>query len=783
MNEGPPPADRIEALAEAVRDEYASTRRILSFDEWFEMLCKDPARHARNAAQYTRDAMDFFGVREVRTPSGLVRRFRIFDRPFDGGHRLVGQETAQNELYEALEGFVQLGRTNRLLLLHGPNGSAKSTLLDCLSRGVEAYARTEPGAAYAFAWIFPKHGPEESGIGFAVSKKLREKLPDTFARLPDEAIQARIVDESHDHPIYLLPRPQRDKLLDELGRKVPESFTFGDQIREAQLSARNKRIFDALLNAYQGDLRLVLQHVQIERLMFSRAYRLGLVDVEPKQTQDARSFPVTGDRGFSNLPPSVGGQTLHATGGDLVDANRGIINFADLLKRPYEHYKYLLTATENGRVALDHVNLDLDVVFTGSANDIDLLTFRAGRASDYRSFRARLNLVPVPYLLDYRVERKIYEEQVGDLLQGIHIAPHLTRILALWGVMTRLRRPDPEQYKPSIRPVIEKLTPRDKADLYAYGRVPEGLSSEEARDLLAAVPAMHEERFGYAVVTSEGTKHVLGDYEGSFGASVRDLKNILLAGAAEPGRKCVTVPSLFDELRRYMGDAVNHKWMYLEPEGEGFHNLSNKPGEGGISDLAWQRWLDLSDQEVREAMGLVDEERYMDLFTKYVLHAKHWVKKERIFDEVTGELADADTRFMEDLEKVMDPKAGESFRADVLSRIGAWALSHPNEDPAYDEIFADYFARLREDYYRQQRQAVAQGISYMLERLREEEGGGGSGEEVVLDQAERERATRALDRLLRRGAYAPPDDHEGRRGGHVVESLKETLVALAKHRY
>ena len=126
------------------------------------------------------------------------------------------------------------------------------------------------------------------------------------------------------------------------------------------------------------------------------------------------------------------------------------------------------------------------------------------------------------------------------------------------GRVLRLRRPDPEHYDVKIRSVIEGLSPLDKADLYAYGRVPKGLSSEEARDLLSAIPAMHEERHDYAVVNSEGSKHVLGDYEGSFGASVRDLKNVLLACASEPGVTCITLPALFEELRRYMGDEVNH---------------------------------------------------------------------------------------------------------------------------------------------------------------------------------------------------------------------------------
>src|SRR5690606_2740926 len=177
--------------------------------------------------------------------------------------------------------------------------------------------------------------------------------------------------------------------------------------------------------------------------------------------------------------------------------------------------------------------MGLDMVFCGSANDLDLLEFRALRSGEYQSFRARLELMRVPFLLDYRVERKIYEEQVGDILRRVHVAPHVTTMLALWGIMTRLRRPEPSHYVDKIKNVLEQLTPLQKADLYAYGRVPRGLSSEEARELLAAVPAMYQERFPHAVVRAEGSDHILGDYEGSFGASVRDLKAVLLAAASE----------------------------------------------------------------------------------------------------------------------------------------------------------------------------------------------------------------------------------------------------------
>ncbi|TPV95660.1 MAG: serine protein kinase PrkA [Myxococcales bacterium FL481] len=761
---------RIEALVSSVSAEFTATKRVLDFDEWFQLLCDEPRTHARNAAQYVRDAFDHFGHRPVRTPSGRVRRFSLFDRPFDSGHRLVGQEAAQNEFYEAIDGFCRLGRVDSLVLLHGPNGSAKSTLLECVQRAVEVYSHTDRGALYRFSWIFPTREAQSGGIGFGGGGGVHAGRSGSYARLDGEALDARLSDEHKDPPLFLIPTAERRRLLEDICAPFP-SFVLSETVQNGDLSARNRQIFDALLAQYQGDLRRVYEHVRVERFFLSGTYRSGVVDVEPKQTVDARSFPVTGDRAFASLPPSVGGQVLFGMQGDLVDANRGIINFSDLLKRPYEHYKYLLTGIENARVALDHVVLGLDVVFTGSANDINLLEFRAGRSAEFQSFRARLQLIPVPYLLDYRVERKIYEEQVGDVLRGIHIAPFVSRILALWAVMTRLRRPDPERYDERLRDVLRRLTPLEKADLYSYGRVPEGLSNDEARELLAAVPDMHHESFPHAAVRAEGSDHLLGDYEGSFGASVRDMKGLLLAAASSSERRCVTVPGLFEEIREFLGDKVNHRWMALESGGAGFHKYE---GEGSITESAWERWLDLTDGEVREALGLVDEARYLELFRKYIVHAKHHVKKERIFDEVTGQLTDPDEKFMKDLERAMDNSSGDGFRAEVLARIGAWALSHPHEEPAYEEIFPDFFARLREDYYRQQKGNVAKGIQFMLELLRDE---APRETDLELSPAEKTAARHALEVLL--GKHDRSEDRER----HTEETLREALVQLSKYRY
>jgi predicted Ser/Thr protein kinase len=213
--------------------------------------------------------------------------------------------------------------------------------------------------------------------------------------------------------------------------------------------------------------------------------------------------------------------------------------------------------------------------------------------------------------------------------------------------------------------------------------------------------------------------------------------------------------------------------MLLEPEGNGFHLLDGD--KKSITGACWERWLDLSDWEIREALGLVDEARYKDLFRRYVVHVSHALKRERLFDEVTGELTEPDERFMKRLESTMAPDAGPSFRAEVLSRIGAWALSHPNEDPAYDEIFPDYFALLREDYYKKQKESVRKSLQRMLEVLSERDEP--VAEEVSLSAVEEANARHALETLL--------GEHDGtaKRERHTRETLRETLVHLAKHRY
>ena len=171
------------------------------------------------------------------------------------------------------------GRANRLVLMHGPNGSAKSTFVACLMRGLEAYSEADDGALYRFSWIFPR-SREGSGIGFTTAADELGST-DTFAHLPEERIIAKLQSSVREHPLLLLPRDVRQQLIANAYESAGVTEAAPDWVWTGQLARKNQQIFQALLTAYRGDLDRVLAHIQVERFYVSRRYRVGAVTIGP----------------------------------------------------------------------------------------------------------------------------------------------------------------------------------------------------------------------------------------------------------------------------------------------------------------------------------------------------------------------------------------------------------------------------------------------------------------------------------------------------------------------
>ena len=736
-----------------VRDDFTRNRRVMSFAEYLNLVLSEPMRQLRSSTQYIVDCFDHYGTSMVKYPWGEVRRFHLFDAPWAGGEdRLFGQEPVQNAVYRVLRSFVQDGRPNKLILLHGPNGSAKSTFIRCLGRALEHYSTLDGGALYRFSWIFPTQKHTRGGIGFGGIGDVLQASGESFAYLPDDVVDARVGDELRDHPLLLVPLDERQRLIDRLVTGDGKSgFMVSDYLRQGALSPKNRAIYDALLASYHGDYIQVLRHVRIERFEISHRYRTGWVTVEPQLSVDASERQVTADRTLGALPPSLQSVSLHEYGGEIVGANRGLIEYDDLLKRPLEHYKYLLTTVERAALSMTNTTLFLDLAFIGSCNDIHLAAFR--EIPDFQSFKGRIELVRVPFILDVRHEEALYRERLREAAGKRHVAPHTAYVAALWAVLSRMRKPQIERFPSTLAEVIGKLSPLDKAELYSTGHVPRDLSPDRARELAAHIKDLWHESDTYPI------------YEGRVGASPREMQGVLLAaagtgaavGSSASRYNYISPLAVLDEIVELCRQTSLYEFLRQDVQPGGYHDHKK------LVEVTRGRLFDRIDDEVRVAVGLVEESEYNRVFERYISHVMHAIKKEKVRNPQTGRMDDPDEGMMKEVERTLEITGrADDFRQSMIAKIGAWSLDHRGQKPVLSEIFADLLRKLRDAYFERHKKIIAKGIGDLVKLL--------SGNEASLAIEPRARAESALQVLTEKYGYSR-------------DSARDLVGALATLRY
>lgn len=721
--------EELETVAGDVEREFKLARRLLSFSEYLELFATDPPRYSRDAAHYMRDMFDHYGRSTVEHPWGELTRFSLFDLPWEtdgpaSRGALVGQEHVQMEIYRALENFVRQGRTNRLLLMHGPNGSAKTTVASCLMAALEHYSSLDEGALYRFHWVFPNKNVIKGAIGFSDRRGSDGSRDASYAHLPDPEVDARLYVEIRDHPLFVIPNAQREKLLSHLYANAETAPT--DFIVNGRLSHKNRQIFEALLASYDGALQEVLRHVQVERYYISRRYRCGAVTIGPQLSVDAGERQVTADRSLASLPSALQSMTLFEAYGELVDSVGGLLEFSDLLKRPLDAFKYLQISVETGQVGLRSQNIDLNCVMVASANEGQLAAFR--EHPEFESFRGRLELIRTAYLLSWVDEKAIYDAQIVPQVR-CHVAPHATEMAAVFAVLTRLRRPQGESYERPLRDIVSELSALEKLDLYGTGATPEHLDDDDRNLLKASIGLVYEETGSYPI------------YEGSVGASPREMRGVLLDAAQDPAYRCLSPFSVLDQLDALCKRESEYVWLQEERQPGGYHD------HAAFRKALRERLLDATEDEFRMASGLVDEVRYRELFDRYVSHVSYWVKGEKVVNPHTGAAEDPDEHLMSEVEALLgSPEKPEEFRRSIISTIAAWAIDHPNEAIDNARVFSTLIKRLRDAVFGERRVLIARLARDLIVLLRDE----GRG----LDAARRAEVQGMFDRLCAQFGYA-----------------------------
>lgn len=666
-------------ILEQWQNEVHKEQQILTFDQYLTLMERDPKLHIRHSSQYLKDMFDYFG----QNPDGS---YKIFTKKHPQAPAVQGQSRTQQEIYQSLKNFLEDGYNSRFLLLIGPNGSAKSSLVKKIMLAAEEYSLSDEGSLYSFSWIFPLDHYTKGPLGLGGSKG-KDNSGESFALLEDREIAAILPSELKDHPILLIPQNVRQQVIDKLYNDDPKRLTAlkRSYLYLGDLSQRNKSIFDALSKSYRGDYKEVLKHIRVERFLLNKRYSSGAVTIEPQLHVDANLSQITMDRRLASLPASLQSLNLYSMTGEVILANRGLLEFSDLFKRPLDTFKYLLTTMESKTVNLQGILTELDIFFIGTSNELHFAAFK--QHPDFNSFRGRFSFLKVPYLLNAAQEQEIYTEQLELLKDRCQFEPHAMETLCLWAVMTRLRRPIANNYQDKKSgEIFCKFNPLEKALYLAHEIVPDRFENKEKQQ----IKKDKQEHL------SEFDNDPL--YEGKFGISPREIKQIIYDLSNK--HRHITANDVLDHLRLLHDKKSDYDFLNISAQGD-FHNPQR------FLELIYNYTFDNYDMEVRNSLGLVDSRSYEDYLERYIMHITALLKGEKIKNNITGKFETSDMYFIEEVELNLQIKeSAKDFRSHMISRVGAYSLDHPGKKIEYTIIFSDIVKNLQESYRNEQKKVI-----------------------------------------------------------------------------
>lgn len=705
----PSAQDIVRGISERSQEVFRNENYILSFAEYLQAFVAEPELLSRNAAQYLCDMLKSFGTTEdaPRAIRKKTRRFKLFAEQ-RGKFRppIVGQQQAQEHLFQVLEQFVRQGKVDKLIMLHGPNGSSKSSTIEMIASGLEEYSRTTEGATYRFNWIFPNEkiasdfaqtDRKNVAIGFGDTGGKRSDLP-SYAHISEEDTMCKIVSEFKENPLFLLPVEERIALFQKAftarNGRAPRPDEIPPSLEIGALSAKSRKILDALVVAYKGDFEKALKHVQVERFIMSARYRTGIATVEPQMNIDATDRQLTMDKNLQNLPAVLQNMRLFEPSGELIDANRGFIEFSDLLKRPTEAFKYLLTTIEKMQLNLPSGIASLDMIMFATSNEKHLDAFKS--SPDWPSFKGRIELVRVPYLMSSIDEAQIYREDARIIEHTKRIGPHTLDLLAKWAVLTRLRQPDPEAYEFGVRGLISKLDPFEKLALYDNEESDQKFTVDERRLLRKLCP----------LIQAECQSSVA--YEGRFGASPREMKMLLYFAAQNPTYDMVSALAIFEEIERMLKDRTVYDYLQFETRGH-YHDVAE------FLKFIRRQYAERFHEEFLSSLNLYDESQYLAAFRKYLSHVVATLKGEKIENAITGTLEDPSEKVMEEIESLLDQTQNRAaLREGMIAKMASWKVDNPREDMEIKSIFHAELNSIASRIYESKKDVIQRILDGML---------------------------------------------------------------------
>ncbi|HEV7396000.1 MAG TPA: hypothetical protein VGN86_05780 [Pyrinomonadaceae bacterium] len=370
----------ISERLEDLRRVHEALRWEGTFRDYFELVTQNP-RIAQLSHARLNDMIQAAGLERINEGTrDEVISYKFF------APELFGIEEPIAKLVEYFKSAAQrLEVRKRILLLMGPVGGGKSTIVNMLKRGLEDWTRAEGGSVYAI-----KNCP------------------------------------MHEEPLHLIPHELRPEIEKHYGIYIE-----GDLCPQCRYT---------LEHTYNGRHEDVL----VRRVAFSEKERVGIGTFSPSDPKSQDITELTGSIDLSTIG-EVGVESdprAYRFDGELNIANRGLMEFVEMLKVDEKFLYSLLTLSQEqsiktGRFAMIYA----DEVILSHSNENEYIAFAGNRKSE--ALQDRIILVRVPYNLRVSQEERIYDKLLhqSEALRSVHLAPNTLRVAAMFAVMTRLEEP------------------------------------------------------------------------------------------------------------------------------------------------------------------------------------------------------------------------------------------------------------------------------------------------------------------------------------------------------
>lgn len=405
------------------------------FESYLDLVAQNP-KITRNAFQRVYDMIVSHGTEEFIDAKKRLFLYKFFsDDSLGRDDAIFGLEITLMRLVNFFKSAAQgYGTEKRVLLLHGPVGSAKSTIVRRIKRGLEKYTRTPEGALYTYDWYMGEIAEGEIAEFAAGNVKETDWEPCPM----------------HEEPLHLIPLELRGQFLARFNQDCPPH----EQIKiEGNLCPACRYNYRDLMRRYEGDWSQVVRHIRIRRLVFTEQDRIGIGTFQPKDEKNQDSTELTGDINYRKIAiyGSDSDPRSFSFDGEFNIANRGIIEFIEMLKLDVAFLYDLLGASQEHKIkSKKFAQTDIDEVIVGHTNEPE---YRRLENNEFmEALKDRTVRIDVPYITRLRDEIRIYERDFNPRRVRVHIAPHTLEVAAMWAVLTRLEEPK----KPNLT-LLQKL--------------------------------------------------------------------------------------------------------------------------------------------------------------------------------------------------------------------------------------------------------------------------------------------------------------------------------------